>query len=189
MSAPAATQSLFKEVLGNLIAGGVTTGFGAIKGGAAAALPETAGAPTASRGRGGYFVSPADLLNAQQYADQENYRRTILNKFGGLNLPLIDVEDVLQGQVERSEQQAESLGRRERAKTGLEKSYDLASTGLTGQYGVEKAESEALGRIQQERVKSGYDTAQALLDSVIKNISSVPNFSSSPVLTELARVV
>lgn len=188
MSAPAATQSLFKEVLGNLIAGGIATGFGAVKGGAAAALPETAAAPTASRGKGGYFVSPADLLNAQQYADQENYRRTILNKFG-FGLPLLVVEDVLQGQVQRSEEQAESLGRRERAKTGLEKSYELASTGLTGQYGVEKAESEALGRIQQERVKSGYDTAQALLDSVIKNISSVPNFSSSPVLAELARVV
>ena len=188
MAAAETTKSFLREVLSNLAAGGIATGFGAVKGGAAAALPETAGAPTASRGKGGYFVSPADLLNAQQYVDSENYRRIFWNKFG-FGLPLIDVEDVLRGQVERSEQQAESLGRRERAKTGLEKSYDLASTGLTGQYGVEKAESEALGRIQQERVKSGYDTAQALLDSVIKNISSVPNFSSSPVLAELARVV
>ena len=188
MSVSATSGSLLREVLSNLVAGGIATGFGAVKGGVAAALPETAGAPTASRGKGGYFVSPADLLNAQQYVDSENYRRIFWNKFG-LGLPLLDVEDVLQGQVERSEQQAESLGRRERALTGLEKSYELASTGLTGQYGVEKAESEALGRIQQERVKSGYDTAQALLDSVIKNISSVPNFSSSPVLTELARVV
>jgi len=189
MSVPAATGSLLREVLSNLVAGGVATGFGAIKGGAAAALPETAAAPTASRGKGGYFVSPADLLNAQQYVDQENYRRTIINQVTGSTIPLIVVEDVLQGQVERSEQQAESLGRRERALTGLEKAYDLASKGLTGQYGVEKAESEALGRIQQDRIKSGYGTAQALLDSVIKNISSVPNFSSSPVLAELARVV
>ena len=189
MAAAAATQSLFNEVLGNLLAEGlIKTGLEAVKGGAAAALPKTAGTPTASRGRGGYFVSPADLLNAQQYVDSENARRIFFNNFG-LGLPLLVVEDVLRGQVQRSEQQAESLGRRERAKTGLEKSYELASTGLTGQYGVEKAESEALGRIQQERVKSGYDTAQALLDSVIKNISSVPNFSSSPVLTELARVV
>ena len=188
MSVSATSGSLLREVLSNLVAGGIATGFGAVKGGAAAALPETAGAPTASRGKGGYFVSPADLLNAQQYVDSENYRRIFWNNFG-LNLPLIDVEDVLRGQVERSEQQAESLGRRERALTGLEKSYELASTGLTGQYGVEKAESEALGRIQQDRIKSGYTTAQALLDSVIKNISSVPNFSSSPVLTELARVV
>ena len=188
MSVSATSGSLLREVLSNLVAGGIATGFGAVKGGVAAALPEPAGAPTASRGKGGYFVSPADTLNALQYVDSENSRRIFWNNFG-LNLPLIDVEDVLRGQVERSEQQAESLGRRERALTGLEKSYELASTGLTGQYGVEKAESEALGRIQQDRIKSGYTTAQALLDSVIKNISSVPNFSSSPVLTELARVV
>jgi len=189
MAAAAPTQSLFKEIVGNLLATGITTGFGAVKGGAAAALPDTAAAPTASRGKGGYFVSPADLLNAQQYADQENSRIRIINQVTGLDIPLISVADLLQGQVNRSEQQAESLGRRERALTGLEKAYDLASKGLTGQYGVEKAESEALGRIQQDRIKSGYGTAQALLDSVIKNISSVPNFSSSPVLAELARVV
>ena len=75
MSVPAATGSLLREVLSNLVAGGIATGFGAVKEGVAAALPETAGTPTASRGKGGYFVSPADLLNAQQYADQENYRR------------------------------------------------------------------------------------------------------------------
>lgn len=189
MAAAAATNPLFNEVLGNLLAEGIIkTGLGAVKGGAAAALPETAGTPTASRGKGGYFLSSADLLNIQQYVDQDNNRRRYLNAFGA-GLPMLDVDTIINAQVNRAEQQAESIGRRTRALTGLEKAYELASTGLTGQYGVEKAESEALGRIQQDRVKSGYDTAQALLDSVIKNISSVPNFSSSTVLAELARVV
>ena len=178
-------QTVGKEVLGNLLAnlitGGGAAALGALSGGATQALNAPVGAPVASRGKGGYFVSPADMLNLQQYVDKENFRR------GLLGLPPLDASSMLSEQIGRAEQQAESLGRRERAKIGLEKGYGLAETGLLGQLGIEKTESQALGNIQQQKIKSGYEAASNLLETAIQEMYATPNFDKSPVLSELAR--
>lgn len=152
------------EIIGNVV-GEAATSAGRVATGAGAPS-EQPSLQSASK----YTVSPMDVAEIYRQINQENYRRSLSNKFLGTNLPSLDPEEIVNETVRRNRVLMEEAGARERA---------LEAVRQTGT--IQQAYANTLG--------TGLTSSGKLLEQSIASILTRPPVESSVVLSESARAL
>lgn len=138
---------LLKEVLGNLIAGGITAPIGAVLGAATQSV-QTPVSPSLTSSK--YSVPLADVIGAEQAIAKENYNRYLLN-LAGANLDYLDPQQIIEQNVERNRLLMAEAGERERALEAVrqEGAIQQSLANQMGDLAADKFLSEALSRVSE----------------------------------------
>lgn len=138
---------LLKEVLGNLIAGGITAPIGAVLGAATQSV-QTPVSPSLTSSK--YSVPLADVIGAEQAIAKENYNRYLLN-LAGADLPYLDPQQIIEQNVERNRLLMAEAGERERALEAVrqEGAIQQSLANQMGDLAADKFLSEALSRVSE----------------------------------------
>ena len=136
---------LLKEVLGNLIAGGITAPVGALLGAATQSV-QTPVSPSLTSSK--YSVPLADVVGAEQAIAKENYNRYLLN-LAGADLPYLDPQQIIEENVNRNRLLMAEAGERERALESVrqEGAIQQSLANQMGNLAADKFLSEALSRV------------------------------------------
>lgn len=167
------------------------------------APPSYAQASAEPAGRG-FLTTTQEQLAAEQYAAQENFRRSVLNALrGGLGLeplPMIDAgefiagasavkERELGGATERKIQEIQAKGQIDLAIAEIARRAEIEKQRLASQAEVAKQREASLGDIQRQRVESSYQTASNVLNQTIKDVVARERYENNTALAELARAI
>lgn len=152
------------EIIGNVV-GEAATSAGRVATGAGTPS-EQPSLQSASK----YTVSPMDVAEIYRQVNQENYRRSLSNKFLGTDLPALDPEEIVNETVSRNRVLMEEAGARERA---------LEAIKQTGT--IQQAYANTLG--------TGLTSSGKLLEQSIASILTRPPVEASAVLSESARAL
>jgi len=138
---------LLKEVLGNLIAGGITAPVGALLGAATQSV-QTPVSPSLTSSK--YSVPLADVVGAEQAIAKENYNRYLLN-LAGADLPYLDPQQIIEENVNRNRLLMAEAGERERALESVrqEGAIQQSLANQMGNLAADKFLSEALSRVSE----------------------------------------
>jgi len=138
---------LLKEVLGNLIAGGITAPIGAVLGAATQSV-QTPVSPSLTSSK--YSVPLADVVGAEQAIAKENYNRYLLN-LAGADLPYLDPQQIIEENVNRNRLLMAEAGERERALESVrqEGAIQQSLANQMGNLAADKFLSEALSRVSE----------------------------------------
>ena len=138
---------LLKEVLGNLIAGGITAPVGALLGAATQSV-QTPVSPSLTSSK--YSVPLADVVGAEQAIAKENYNRYLLN-LAGADLPYLDPQQIIEENVNRNRLLMAEAGERERALESVrqEGAIQQSLANRMGNLAADKFLSEALSRVSE----------------------------------------
>jgi len=138
---------LLKEVLGNLIAGGITAPIGALLGAATQSV-QTPVSPSLTSSK--YSVPLADVVGAEQAIAKENYNRYLLN-LAGADLPYLDPQQIIEENVNRNRLLMAEAGERERALESVrqEGAIQQSLANQMGNLAADKFLSEALSRVSE----------------------------------------
>ena len=171
--------------------GGLASWAGDISRTAAGRAIESATAPVGSIDAGissKYFISPSLGMEYELKSAPEQFRRSLLQKFG-VDIPdLASQEELLAEAERRNLAMAESLTEREIAKVRAQREYDVINQALQSEAQIRQQQVKSLGDVQAQRVQSGYDYAKNILQSAINNVYERAKLENSPVLQEIAKV-
>jgi len=103
-------KELGKQFLYGIIADMIGKGVGAIVAPGGPTVPSEPMQTTGSR----YNITPEQVRETQRYVNEENFRRSVLNR-AGANLPYLDADEILRQTVETNQILMEQAGARERA--------------------------------------------------------------------------
>jgi hypothetical protein len=162
VAAPAAAgggsllTAILANILGETVAGGIQS---AVAPGGLTPAPAQGGSGSK------FMITLQDVKEIQRYVDQENYRRSSLNKLGG-NYELLDADQIIEERESELRRSAAEAGAREYAL----KQLDVEAA-------TRPAMAAALG--------TGLSSAGDVLESAIANIAKRPE-NIAP-LTEAAR--
>ena len=148
----------------------------------------------------GFLTTTAEQLAYEQYAANENFRRSLLNLLPGADLPRINPQEELDiGATRRSRQLTEATERRIQeiqAEGGIRlgiqqliKEAEIEKQRLASQAQVAAEREKSLGDIQRQRVESSYQTASNLLNQAIKDVVARERYENNTSLAELAKAV
>lgn len=138
---------LLKEVLGNLIAGGITAPVGALLGAATQSV-QTPVSPSLTSSK--YSVPLADVVGAEQAIAKENYNRYLLN-LAGADLPYLDHQQIIEENVNRNRLLMAEAGERERALESVrqEGAIQQSLANQMGNLAADKFLSDAIARVSE----------------------------------------
>jgi len=138
---------LLKEVLGNLIAGGITAPVGALLGAATQSV-QTPVSPSLTSSK--YSVPLADVVGAEQAIAKENYNRYLLN-LAGADLPYLDPQQIIEENVNRNRLLMAEAGERERALESVrqEGAIQQSLANQMGNLAADKFLSDAIARVAE----------------------------------------
>ena len=138
---------LLKEVLGNLIAGGITAPIGAVLGAATQSV-QTPVSPSLTSSK--YSVPLADVVGAEQAIAKENYNRYLLN-LAGADLPYLDPQQIIEENVNRNRLLMAEAGERERALESVrqEGAIQQSLANQLGNLATDKFLSDAIARVSE----------------------------------------
>ena len=138
---------LLKEVLGNLIAGGITAPIGAVLGAATQSV-QTPVSPSLTSSK--YSVPLADVVGAEQAIAKENYNRYLLN-LAGADLPYLDPQQIIEENVNRNRLLMAEAGERERALESVrqEGAIQQSLANQMGNLAADKFLSDAIARVAE----------------------------------------
>ena len=138
---------LLKEVLGNLIAGGITAPIGALLGAATQSV-QTPVSPSLTSSK--YSVPLADVVGAEQAIAKENYNRYLLN-LAGADLPYLDPQQIIEENVNRNRLLMAEAGERERALESVrqEGAIQQSLANQLGNLATDKFLSDAIARVSE----------------------------------------
>ena len=162
VAAPAAAgggsllTAILANILGETVAGGIQS---AVAPGGLTPAPAQGGSGSK------FMITLQDVKEIQRYVDQENYRRSSLNKLGG-NYELLDADQIIEERESELRRSAAEAGAREYAL----KQLDVEAA-------TRPAMAAALG--------TGLSSAGDVLESTIANIVKEPD--NSAYLTEVAK--
>ena len=162
VAAPAAAgggsllTAILANILGETVAGGIQS---AVAPGGLTPAPAQGGSGSK------FMITLQDVKEIQRYVDQENYRRSSLNKLGG-NYELLDADQIIEERESELRRSAAEAGAREYALKQLD---------------VEAATRPAIAAALGVGLKSAGD----VLESTIANIVKEPD--NSAYLTEVAK--
>ena len=148
--------AILANILGETVAGGIQS---AVAPGGLTPAPAQGGSGSK------FMITLQDVKEIQRYVDQENYRRSSLNKLGG-NYELLDADQIIEEREAELRRSAAEAGAREYALKQLD---------------VEAATRPAMAAALGTGLKSAGD----VLESAISNIAKRPE-NIAP-LTEAAR--
>jgi hypothetical protein len=148
----------------------------------------------------GFLTTTAEQLAYEQYAANENFRRSLLNLLPGADLARVNPQEALgQASERKSRELGESTARKiqEIQATGgiqlgiqqLIKEAEIEKQRLAGQAQVASEREKSLGDIQRQRVESSYQTASDLLNQAIKDVVARERYENNTSLAELAKAV
>jgi hypothetical protein len=148
----------------------------------------------------GFLTTTAEQLAYEQYAANENFRRSLLNLLPGADLPRINPQEALDiGETRKSRQLTEATARRIQeiqAEGGIRlgiqqliKEAEIEKQRLASQAQVAAEREKSLGDIQRQRVESSYQTASNLLNQAIKDVVARERYENNTSLAELAKAV
>lgn len=148
-------KDLGKQFLANFLAEMVGQGVGAI--GKAVLAPGGAVVPSSPMPTSGsrYNITPEQVRETMRYVNEENYRRSLLNKMGA-ELPMLDADDILRQTVETNEALMESAGARERALEQVRQQGAVQSALAQAAGSAAGTGATALGGVQQQLISSLY---------------------------------
>jgi len=184
MAAPAAATQVGGQFLMSLLSDIVANNFS--KPFSQSAAPSQYGVAESAVSKP-YFLGAGPELAREQYYANEQFKRDLLNKYFGFEIPALPTtEQFMAGAEQRLDRQAESFNKRQMQMEKLKREYEYLNELARGRAAIEKQEVQSLGDVQRERVGSSYDYAQNVLDSAIKNVLAQDRLSSSNVLQSIA---
>lgn len=148
----------------------------------------------------GFLTTTPEQLAYEQYAANENFRRSLLNLLPGADLPRIDPQQALDLSSERrSRELNQSTARRIQEiqaeggiKLGIQQliaQAEIERQRLASQAQVAAEREKSLGDIQRQRVESSYQSASDLLNQAIKDVVARERYENNTSLAELAKAV